>query len=68
MLPSGAGTLRDDCEGLPEESLDDARTHSRVLCGLQDTGWVGVSDLSVGVSCHCVSSRLHIVTPPSEDV
>lgn len=43
MLPSGAGTLRDDREGLPEESLDDARTHSRVLCGLQDTGWVGVS-------------------------
>lgn len=27
-----------------------------------------LTDLSVAVSCHCVSSRLHVLTPPSEDV
>lgn len=42
MLCSGPGPLWDDCEGLAEESSDDARPHSRVLCRVQDTGRVGL--------------------------
>lgn len=40
VLCSGPGPLWDDCEGLAEESSDDARPHSRVLCRVQDTGRV----------------------------
>ena len=34
---AGPCPLWDDSEGLAEESPDDARTHPRMLCGLQDT-------------------------------
>ena len=43
VLCSGPGPLRDDREGLAEESSDDARPHSRVLRSLQDTRRVSVS-------------------------
>lgn len=43
VLCSGPSPLWDDCEGLSEESSDDARTDSRVLCSLQDTGRVSLT-------------------------
>lgn len=40
---SGASPLWDDCKRLAEKGTDDARPHSRVLCRVQDTGWVSLS-------------------------
>lgn len=39
---SGASPLWDDCKRLVEKGTDDARPHSRVLCRVQDTGWVSL--------------------------
>lgn len=40
---SGASPLWDDCKRLAEKGTDDAGPHSRVLCRVQDTGWVSLS-------------------------
>lgn len=41
VVAPGAGPLWNDGPRLSEEGADDARPHPRMLCGLQDTGWVG---------------------------